>query len=570
MGAVAMEKESPIIIPKKKGVHVKAAGKKRELYVYKNTNYYRTASGQSRHDCICIGKVYVDDPSKMIPNKNYYNIFNKTDNIAEPQEEAKDSQKNNVIEEEKTELPTSNMWNYGYTYLIFKTAKDLGLLSILESVLGNKFAMDIITIAAYIIYNGNSMDGMEEWQDSVYLPYEARKFSSSVASRLFEELDYSKRQAILQQWVAENKELDSICYDVTSISSYSNNEYNPEVEYGYNRDHEKLPQINMGYFTTLSTPIPLYYVIYNGSLNDGSNLDKVTRNAKEIGLSNFHFYSDGAFFSQKCFKALKHTMKSFTTRMPKERKITKKYIDKVRDIIDSYNNIVPGFNVFCVVLDGTVYKTKGKILVYYDRKKVSEEEISLNAIIERKKGELKDKKKMPRATKQYTDYFILGKDSEGKFTFKLDCDKIDEMRKYNGYFVLFSTNKEITPYIALYNYRDKDVNEKMFFQVKNPMSCDRLHTHEAITADGKVFVTFICTVLRTRIHNQLHEYLQKKSFSMKRIFAKLNNIQMAYGSEGYRLFKTITKEQREILMECGAFDDIENLLKTLIKKCDLI
>jgi transposase len=36
---------------------------------------------------------------------------------------------------------------------------------------------------------------------------------------------------------------DYLCYDITSISSYS--EFNEFIKYGHNRDNEKLPQLNL-------------------------------------------------------------------------------------------------------------------------------------------------------------------------------------------------------------------------------------------------------------------------------------------------------------------------------------
>nr|WP_315101238.1 hypothetical protein [uncultured Fretibacterium sp.] len=51
------------------------------------------------------------------------------------------------------------------------------------------------------------------------------------------------RQRFLALWLQKMTEDDYLCYDITSISSYSQG--NEFVRHGYNRDREPLPQVNM-------------------------------------------------------------------------------------------------------------------------------------------------------------------------------------------------------------------------------------------------------------------------------------------------------------------------------------
>ncbi len=49
-----------------------------------------------------------------------------------------------------------------------------------------------------------------------------------------------------REWMKHKKYEEYVAYDVTSVSSYSKNI--TELEWGYNRDKEKLPQINIGMY----------------------------------------------------------------------------------------------------------------------------------------------------------------------------------------------------------------------------------------------------------------------------------------------------------------------------------
>ena len=561
----------PVKIPDEKGVHTKKCGKKSELYVYKNTRYYRTESGQARHDSVCIGKACPDDPTMMVPNERYYLIFNtpipdsfwKAKSMKSKINGTVDKGVNNqtVVDSNITMDRFDSFFHYGYTFIVFMIATSIGLKEVLESCLGLDMALDIISIIAYMIQNGNSMIEMEHWQEFTFLPYEAAAFSSGRISSLFRSLNYSTRQSVMANWVSKNKTDDCICYDVTSISSYSENDI--EIEYGYNRDHEQLPQINMGYFSSLQTRRPLTYSVYNGSLNDSSNLAYVIQSAADLGLSNFHFFADGGFFYEKCFNALKKFVKSFTIGMPLERNISKEYIDSISSDIHKSKHRIIGLHVQCIELDKVVYRTKGRVLIFYDQGKADDQNRSMDYEIDNLTAELKELKKMPRSTK-YKKYFILKKhENDDGFDFELDLDKMDNIMKYHGYFLIFTTNKNFTCEEILHHYREKDVDEKMFYQIKDPMRGNRNRTHNLDTTNGKLFVTFLATVIRSEMYRLLKDYIKGHSLTLKIVIDKLANIAVVGGREGIHLVKEITKEQREILTVLGAVDKLRDSIEAM-------
>ena len=63
----------------------------------------------------------------------------------------------------------------------------------------------------------------------------------------------------MKYWIKQQGKIGSLFFDITSRSKYSKLlEY---VEFGYNRDDEKLPQINLGIIYAESTNLPIYYQI---------------------------------------------------------------------------------------------------------------------------------------------------------------------------------------------------------------------------------------------------------------------------------------------------------------------
>jgi hypothetical protein len=156
--------KNPLVaIPDDKGVHLKSAGAKGEKYVYKYVKYFRNPDGNPRNKARAIGKF---DPAsgKMYPNGAYFELYQL------------DPAFHDVT-----------VWDYGYSYLVLKVCRDIGLFDCLSQAFGER-AMDIIVMAAYIIREGNAMDGATDWQERNFFPGFSRPLTSQSASRIFASL----------------------------------------------------------------------------------------------------------------------------------------------------------------------------------------------------------------------------------------------------------------------------------------------------------------------------------------------------------------------------------------------
>ena len=85
---------------------------------------------------------------------------------------------------------------------------------------------------------------------------EKGRMSSEQCSKMFASLRQEDMQLFFREWMKHKKQKEYLAYDVTSISSYSKNIQ--ELEWGYNRDKERLPQINMGMYYGEESGLPLY------------------------------------------------------------------------------------------------------------------------------------------------------------------------------------------------------------------------------------------------------------------------------------------------------------------------
>jgi transposase len=522
-----------VTVPEDKGIVIKSAGRNGDKYVYKQTRYFRNEDGKPRNSAAIIGRLNTES-GKMHPNDRYFELYNVSPQYA-----------------------GAVVYDYGYSYIFLKCARSIGMYQCLEASFGER-TMDILVMAAYIIRMGNAMDGIDDWQVRNYFPDTARTLNSQMTSRICGALSYEQRNAFFKSWVKQSLTNGTVCYDVTSISSYSQEMVS--VERGYNRDGDDLAQFNLGMFCDEITKTPLYYNRYSGSLTDRTNLSCVLANAKGVGIKHVKMVLDGGFWSEEALTNLDELCDAFSVGMPAKLKESEAAIAELGKNIVCYANELSNHGAYCATKAARIYGISGKIFVYFDAQNQVTQCKDLSELIERLKGELSKLKRYPKSKyNRYEPYFKLTKHEQGSgFDYEVDVDKVDVLRKNKGFFLIFSTDTTGTPDDILNYYRGKDADEKIFAQIKVDMDGNRIRTHNEQTTDGKTFVTFIACVLRSYMLRTLIPYLSANSTSMKKIYNQLSNIvTISVPDEPLRLMQALTKKQKDILTAFDALVDFQ-------------
>jgi transposase len=528
--------KSLVDVPNDEGVHVKTAGVKGEKYVYKHVHYFRNSEGKPRNKSKSIGK-YDNSTGKMFPNNNYFELYR-----VDPS------------------MPEISVWDYGYSYLVTKISNDMGLFDCLVQAFGER-AMDIVVMAAYMIREGGAMDGIDDWLQRNYFPGYMRLLTSQSTSKIFAGITVTQTNKFFTNWVKVAKGEGSVCYDVTSISSYA--QEMPSVERGYNRDGENLAQFNIGMFCDETSKIPLYYNRYNGSLTDKTNLSYVLSNARDVGIKHVKMIIDGGFWWEECFKSLNDICDAFTVGMPIYLKESQQILESYNYNIKTYSNELSDPHTYCISADINLGEVAGRALLYFDSLNHVQLCAELSQQINRLKAELSCLKRYPKSKiKRYASYFILTEHkNDTGFDYAVDVDKVDKLKKSKGFFLIFTTDSNATPEDVLYHYRAKDAIEKIFSQIKCDMEGNRIRTHNELTTEGKTFVTFIACIMRSYMLSKLSKYLLDNSTSMKKVFNQLSNITILSNTDGFRFTKALTKKQKQILLPFDADKAISDSLQ---------
>jgi transposase len=505
---------------------------KTKTYIYQYTDHYRSnGNGKAGHKSKAIG-LLDEQQDKLIPNDNYFEL-----NSLEPR------------------LFAEDVLSFGYTMLCHQILDDLGVVGLLKKYFPADIVEKLLVCAMYCIATGSStMNDIDDWMETTYLPYALPLITSQSSSRLFHAVGTAVTAVdnFKRDWAETMGRDQVVCYDVTSLSSYSN--LIVSVEYGYNRDHEKLPQINLGMFCSETTKMPLAYVCYEGSVPDKTELPYMLGLAQSMGLENLKVVMDGGFCDPTCFSQLEKHTRSFTVGVPGYRELAIELASHVdKNELTLMEHLLSCKGEFGSFTPYELYGVKGRMLVGFNQQMHTLETQTLGEKLTRLENELSGLKRMPKGPKlaRYAKYFTLSMDEKKGLVWKRDYAAINEETRYAGFFFIFTNDAQMSAADILYYYRTKDADEKLFYQLKIYLDANRIRVHSDTAVDGKIFMLFIAQILRAKLSNDLRPLLDGHHLSLDKAMKRMANVRIKTTPEGFKLLKAPTKQQKEIYATFG-------------------
>ncbi len=517
-----MLKGKMVEMPSKGVVKFKTA---KGVYVYHILRAYRGANGKPTNDRIGIGKMDLES-GMLIPNHNYFDIY-KVDKKTEYTE-------NNDAITVKTS---------GVTDFCKKALLNSKLSKMLEKVFPDKYKK-IIILAEYMLAEGNVMQHIENWceqnatEDNIII-------KSQEVSKIFESITREERMKFFKLMAFARVENEFVAYDVTSISSYSKGI--DSVAWGYNRDKESLPQINIGMYYGEQSKLPLFYQMYNGSVNDKSHLKYMLQKNEFVKMNKVKFVMDKGFFSKDNIEILKKGKTRYIIAMPNSLKLTQKLIlDNSNDIVGKYETKLGAKLPYAKSVEVTDYGNRLKACIYYNASKASDETDMFLEELEKYENRLTKLEEKEQEHSIYNKYFIITT-KNGVKTVEKNVQEINSRMATHGYFVLLTTEHGLSNKEILEIYRNKDVVEKSFYKLKNEVDMRRLRCHTEESTEGKLFIAYIALIIKAYTYERLKEYLQAKNMSYTAVLKELEKIKQITHNNKTTTPTPLTKTQREIM-----------------------
>lgn len=492
-------------------------------YVYENQSYWDKTEQKTKHHRKCVGKLH-PETKEIIPTRK----------------KSADAGKK-ISQTERCSVST-----IGPALLLDKAAQETGL----DKTLKASFPQDwhrILTCAYYLACEGNALCHVEQWSARNRHPFQLM-FADQRVSELLNRLSCASQQDFFKKWITANHNKGYFALDITSVSSYS--ELIDFIRWGYNRDGEGLPQINLLMITSEESHLPIYYRVLSGSIKDVSTIEESLGNLNLLGSRSVHLVMDKGFFSETNIDALYASHYRFSVGIPFTSSLATDAVVENRVGIDSHKNFISigGDDLYAAT---KCTKWKGHrcyIHTYYD---------SLKAELDNKKfthkllqcyDELAGYKEKPENGAFYRKYFTVRDLPKRGRKVEYNEEAIHKHKENcTGWFVLLS-NKTKDAAEALRSYRQKDVVEKGFDDLKNDLDMKRLRIHSNATMEGRIFIQFIALILTTYLKCILEEHGWDRNHNLQEIFSEMKSLkQVSIEGKRKKLVTTPTKRQRDIM-----------------------
>jgi len=451
------------------------------------------------------------------------------------------------------DVKKSSVLEHGAFHLLKGISEKTGLTDALKEALPHCWK-EVLTLAAHLVINGEPFMHCADWIEETE-SYPVGNMSSQRISDLLAAIDPDEREHFYQAWCRHRQENEYLALDVTSVSSYS--ELVEDVEWGFNRDGENLPQVNICMLMGEKSRLPIYQTVYAGSLKDVTTLESTIRRFDRItGGKPILAVMDKGFYSKLNVDTmlLSEQARRFVIAVPFSSGFAKKQVYGERKDIDTVGNTIRigGETLRATTKERTWAKGHNVYAhIYFAPRKAlgRREDIFGHVSVLRDEAEAEPQKyAKSKVHKKYLNIRKSEKTDSG-YTVNIRENAVNAMLGTCGWLVIIS-NDIADAKSAIRIYRAKDVIEKGFLRLKCDLDLGRLRVHSQDRMQNKVFVGFIALILLSHINVVMMDHEMYGKMTMRKMIRTLakHRVQIIGGE---RIVYPVTKTQREIYEEFG-------------------
>jgi transposase len=512
-------------------------------YVYEDFPYWDADKKQTRHKREYIGKL--NSNGHFVPNK-LYTARHKSEDMAN---------KGDAI---KIEKPVTRNY-YGATYLLDAIGKNIGIVADLKTSFPNDYKK-LLSLAYYLILeNEGPMYRFSKWAKNHNHPF-GYDLPSQRISELLASVSEESKMKFFKLQGKRRSEREYLAYDTTSISSYS--ELISHVKYGKNKDGDRLPQVNLALIFGEESMLPVYYRKLPGNITDVKTLRKLLKDIGYLELNKVKLVMDRGFYSAKNINDMYRSHYKFVIGTKCNTKFAASLLEKVRESIKDFSNYDKEQNIYCV---GSMekwpyeeYDEKGKVIlkaerriyahIYYNGQRAEDEKTAFIRLLADAEENMLTETCSENQKILCNKYFNIKSTPVRGMKIEYNENVIRDHVKNFGYFILLSNEiKDSSNTLAI--YRNKDLIEKSFGNLKNRLNMRRTGVSSDENLEGKLFIQFIALIYVSSVHKCMKDNQLYSNYSMQTLFDELDIIELFdYPGQSYHCSEITAKQQQ--IYEC--------------------
>jgi transposase len=489
-----------------------------------------------------------------------------------------------MIDKFEKVINSSSCLETGRIALLEHLAVNSGLLASLNASFGAEDSRRIFAAAAYECCEGGALCRLQDWAEGTSLHEEDMALSASSVTRLSQDLgaDLSGRNDFFREWFKASGSPRALVSDTTSISSYA--EKLSLVEWGYNRDQESLPQVNLNMVYSSETHTPLYYRLIFGSVPDVCTLTATSNTISELGLKSYNFSLDRGFFSVANLLHFHDSELGYTIGVPMSgNQEAERLFERNKQKLRSFKSAVVYDNVTLNHVSDTyrivklgkrgertrIVKTTAHIYLNKCRRAQQEKELvellhgimkefSRHTFTELKETETwletvagnRNKRffsvrKARENAKNPNDRYLASAD--GGFQICVAERAYVSAVKHFGTFMILNSDPSADGEQTLRDNRSRECQEKVFDILKNSTGNDRLRASGDASVEGRLFIAFIAVTLHKLLENELRRGECLGTVSINKALDLMRKIRVGIFADGARIPYEIPLKTRKLL-----------------------
>jgi transposase len=466
---------------------------------------------------------------------------------------------------------------------------------ILQKAFGESDAQEILSLAWYLVSEGDALSNSDAWLCHYETPA-GGTITSQEVTRLLDRMNQDGIMTFYKAWLNSLMRTDDkVLYDLTSISWYGQGIN--MAGWGYNRDKEKLPQINFALMCARNSGMPLFAWPLEGSISDVSTLQNTMQFLKKLDYKPNCIMMDRAFGSIDNISFMLNQGYTFLQALRVNAKWIRDIIDNGREtrlrpdsMIKTEERVYYASTTMCqwVTLNKTNKKgieetefivhqcketKKDKYIAQDGETLLSQHPCVVHVLycqdlvgsqwdefMERLNIEyghltLDETASPPNDLKKY--FIIERKKWARKRNVEFNMEAIAKHRNnYAGFVCFISNDKTIrTAKEALNEYSTRDYIEKDFDEMKNELDMNRIRVHTDNRMKARLLIQFVAEIIIREIRVKLRNSEECRKFTRKQITSHIKGIYKIRFKNKYKdVCPELSKSQRLILDALG-FED---------------
>jgi transposase len=514
-------------------------------YAYESVSYWDKDKKQSRAKRTLIGRVDITT-GEIVP----------TDGRGRSKKETPAVAKRGPV----PSLHTARSF-YGATYLLDVIGEKLGISEDLKQCFPT-MERQILSIVYYLILEGkNPLYRFEIWSDLHKHPY-GKNIPSQRSSEIFASITEEAKNKFFRLQGKRRAETEFWAYDITSISSYS--ECLRQVQYGRNKESDSLAQLNLALVFGESSNLPFYYRKLAGNIPDSKTIQHLLAELNVLGFSKVKLVRDRGFYSEDNINALLKARLKFLISVKISLALIRRELDVIYDWFRTFEHYSDKYELYCHTVQTDWQYTQHRpykrdtiteprriyIHYYYNIDKAAEDEKAFDRKLIALRHELEMGKRVPEHESFNKKYFETKTTPKRGTRVAIKEEAVNKAKRYYGFFALM-TNEAMDAITALEFYRNKDVVEKAFGNLKERLNMRRTLISSEQSLDGKLFVEFVALIYLSYIKKQMQDTDLFKNYTMQSALDKLDVIE-CFEVPGQELrVGEVLEKQKKIYISLG-------------------